>query len=347
MIALHASQPGSVSVFERRTMHYRHLILAAVCASGSYLWGAERTYTIANASAAQARSELALVVKAGLEIAVAQSGTDQRILTISGSEEELAAAEWLLRELDKPAPEAGEARRASAAFTMNGVSDGTITVFYLKGGRSTQQLQESATIIRSIADIRRVFTYNQTHAIAVRGTPGQIAAAEWIWRTLDDEPKAGAVEFSASLGSDNLLRAYHMPAEWSVQDLQEAAVVLRTTAELRRLFTYNRTRTIVTRGADSAIAATNWLASEIQRPASQALAVSEPFQMDDPRQEGVLRVFRIPARHDAAGLQGTAVDLRQQTQIRRIFTFNRPRMLVLRGTGVQIAEAGRILGAAQ
>jgi len=139
-------------------MHYRHLILAAVCASGSYLWGAERTYTIANASAAQARSELALVVKAGLEIAVAQSGTDQRILTISGSEEELAAAEWLLRELDKPAPEAGEARRASAAFTMNGVSDGTITVFYLKGGRSTQQLQESATIIRSIADIRRVFT---------------------------------------------------------------------------------------------------------------------------------------------------------------------------------------------
>jgi general secretion pathway protein D len=70
--------------------------------------------------------------------------------------------------------------------------DNVVRVFYVQNATSVQEFQEIATAVRSIADIRRVFTYNAQHAIVIRGTPDQIALAEKLIHDLD-KPKGEVV----------------------------------------------------------------------------------------------------------------------------------------------------------
>lgn len=324
--------------------------IAAFCVFTFSAAAADRTLSIRHASSTQSQYELATVVRSILEIQSVNVDTASRTLAISGTEGQMHAAEWLLAELDKPGSQPGDKPASSSVFHGDGLGEDGLRVFYLQGDRPVQQLQEAATVIRAVVEIRRLFTYNQVRGIAVRGTPAQLDAAAWVWRTLEnDSPSAGTEEFRTALTDGQpVLRAYRMPMEWSVQELQEAATLLRSIVEIRRLFTFSRTRTILTRGDEGSIAAASWIATETQRPASADLAVSEPFRMDDPHGEGLLRVFRLPAaKYDVAGLQRLATDVRGQTQIRRVFTLNGPRMIALRGTGEQIAQAERILAAAK
>jgi general secretion pathway protein D len=70
--------------------------------------------------------------------------------------------------------------------------DNVVRVFYVQNATSVQEFQEIATAVRSIAEIRRVFTYNAQHAIVMRGTPDQIALAEKLIHDLD-KPKGEVV----------------------------------------------------------------------------------------------------------------------------------------------------------
>ena len=70
--------------------------------------------------------------------------------------------------------------------------DNVVKVFYLKNVTSVQEFQEIVTAVRSITDIRRMFTYNAQNAIVVRGTPDQVALAEKLFHDLD-KPKSEVV----------------------------------------------------------------------------------------------------------------------------------------------------------
>jgi len=60
-----------------------------------------------------------------------------------------------------------------------------VRTFYLRNLTTPQELQEIATILRSVTDIRRVFTYNAQNIIMVRGTVDQVALAEKLVGDLD------------------------------------------------------------------------------------------------------------------------------------------------------------------
>jgi general secretion pathway protein D len=70
--------------------------------------------------------------------------------------------------------------------------DNVVRVFYVQNATSVQEFQEMATAVRSIAEIRRVFTYNAQRAIVLRGTPDQVALAEKLIHDLD-KPKGEVV----------------------------------------------------------------------------------------------------------------------------------------------------------
>jgi general secretion pathway protein D len=67
--------------------------------------------------------------------------------------------------------------------------DQVVKVFYLKNVSSAQELQEIATDVRSICDIRRLFTYNGQMALIVRAEADRVALAEKVIADLD-KPKA-------------------------------------------------------------------------------------------------------------------------------------------------------------
>jgi general secretion pathway protein D len=70
--------------------------------------------------------------------------------------------------------------------------DMVVKAFYIRNITTPQELQEIATVIRSVTDIRRVFTYNALGAIILRGTVDQVALAEKLVGDLD-KPKSEVV----------------------------------------------------------------------------------------------------------------------------------------------------------
>ena len=67
-----------------------------------------------------------------------------------------------------------------------------VKVFYIRNATTVQELQEIATTVRSIAEIRRAFTYNALNAIMVRDTADKVALAEKLISDID-KPKAEVV----------------------------------------------------------------------------------------------------------------------------------------------------------
>jgi general secretion pathway protein D len=70
--------------------------------------------------------------------------------------------------------------------------DMVVKTFYLRNLTTPQELQEVATILRSVTDIRRVFTYNAQNVIMVRGEVDKVALAEKLVADLD-KPKGEVV----------------------------------------------------------------------------------------------------------------------------------------------------------
>jgi general secretion pathway protein D len=70
--------------------------------------------------------------------------------------------------------------------------DDVVKVFYLTNTTSVQEFQEIATAIRTVAEIRRVFTYNAQRAMIVRDTADKVALAEKLVHDLD-KPKSEVV----------------------------------------------------------------------------------------------------------------------------------------------------------
>jgi len=70
--------------------------------------------------------------------------------------------------------------------------DNAVQVFYLTNLTTPQELQEISTVLRTVADIKKVFTYGTMNAIIARGTPDQILLAEKLVNDLD-KPKSEVV----------------------------------------------------------------------------------------------------------------------------------------------------------
>ncbi|HVP00004.1 MAG TPA: cohesin domain-containing protein [Bryobacteraceae bacterium] len=70
--------------------------------------------------------------------------------------------------------------------------DEVVRVFYVTNATSVQEFQEIATAIRTVAEIRRVFTYNAQKALIVRGSRDQVALTEKLIHDLD-KPKSEVV----------------------------------------------------------------------------------------------------------------------------------------------------------
>jgi general secretion pathway protein D len=70
--------------------------------------------------------------------------------------------------------------------------DDVVKVFYIRNATSVQEFQEIATAIRTVAEIRRVFTYNAQRAMIVRDTVDKVALAEKLVQDLD-KPKGEVV----------------------------------------------------------------------------------------------------------------------------------------------------------
>jgi general secretion pathway protein D len=63
--------------------------------------------------------------------------------------------------------------------------DEVVKVFYLKNPTSVQEFQEIVTGVRSVSDVRRMFTFNAQNAVMVRDTVDKVALVEKLFHDMD------------------------------------------------------------------------------------------------------------------------------------------------------------------
>ncbi len=190
-------------------------------------------------------------------------------ITLRGDTAQIALAEWLVKELDKPV---NQAARSSASYEYRPSSsvEDVVRIFYPAQTKTPQALQEMATDVRTISDIRRLFTYSATSALILRDTPARIALAEWLVTELDqpanEPPRTPAPhEYRPSGTVDDVVRVFFLAHTGAPQRLQEIATEVRTTAEIRRLFTYSAHNSLIARGTTAQITLADRLIAEKDR----------------------------------------------------------------------------------
>jgi hypothetical protein len=289
-----------------------------------------RVFYLKQTASTQDLMEVATVMRSLAEIRQLATDATQKTMTVTATPAQVEMAEWLFDELVSSGP--GRVYRVSDA------SDDVARVLHLPDRISVQDLQEEATAIRSIAAIRRMFTYNTPRVLAIRGIAGQIAIAEWMAARLM-EPSRRGHEYKVAGNENDRIRVMFMSSQTTPQDLQELAVLIRSLGDIRTVITCNTPKAIVVRGTADQAGLASWLFGELAKTASGV--TKREYRMAEGGE--VARVFYLAQSESPASVQETAVQVRTAAQVRRLFIYHSARALAMRATPIQLDQVEQLL----
>lgn len=247
-----------------------------------------------------------------------------------------------------PALTQAQNKAAYEGKALEGGAD-AVRVFYLTHGETLQDAQELVNLIRTTSDIQRGFPYATRNAIALRGTPEQIALAEWLFSRLDkpvdsQTAKASAYEFSQPSGAVDAVRVFYFTHDETAENLQQMINLIRVTADIQRIFSYDPRRSIALRGTPAQIALAEWLFTELDKVSPQTNK-AETYEHPAPSGHGdAVRLYFFTHNETQQDLQETIQLIRVTADIQRIFSYGPRRAIALRGTSAQIDLADWLFG---
>lgn len=316
----------------------------------------DRVFRLTHTATVQEFQEIANLVRTLAEIRDMSADNAQMTLAVHATAEQMGLAEWLVKQLDQPV--GGTIPTTSPEY--KGLSDtdeqrrpitnGVARIFYLPHTATVQEFQEIANAFRTVTEIRRVFTYNDGRAMAVRGTPVQMGMAEWLVTELNQNlpgQSSGQKQSSSAgeyrVGDDDVMRVLYVANAKTAQDFQEIATLVRTTAEIRRMFTVNTLRAVLIRSTPDQMAMAEWLLGQLDKPASAQQTQSSGEYRVPGAADDVVRVYFVANAKSVQDFQAIANAVRTATEIRRVFTYNAERALAVRGTVNQLALAENLI----
>jgi hypothetical protein len=238
--------------------------------------GVARVFYPSHIGTPQTLQEMINALRSITELQRVVAYNNLKAIVLRGTAEQVAAAEWLIGGLDKPAGvqpvSSPGGNPAVIAYTF---SDPTIDVrippryrapavrvFYLTHTPTPQGVQEMVNAVRSITELQRVVAYNGTMAIVLRGSADQAAMAEWLINALDKP--AGSVSPSPQ-GQTPATNQYQMsetsdvarvfyPHTATPQELQELVNEVRSTTHIQRATSCNTPGALALRGTVGQVA---------------------------------------------------------------------------------------------
>jgi hypothetical protein len=137
-----------------------------------------RVYYVPYTTTVQEFQEVATLIRTMGEIRRVFTYNARQAMVMRGTADQLALAGWLNAELGKSAVPNPAASRTYTYPSLDRDGERLVRVFYLKDMPTVTAFQLAVTQIRMATKMRRVFTYNASKAVAVRGTAEQLAMAE-------------------------------------------------------------------------------------------------------------------------------------------------------------------------
>ena len=139
----------------------------------------DRVFHLTQNETARDLQEMATTLRSVVDIRQVASDDTSRTVTVAGTAAQMSMAEWLIHELDVPAPTSQPHR-----FVVPGMSNDVVRVYFTHAA-TPQALQEIVTTIRSVADVQRIFVYNSLRATVLRGTAAEVGLTDWLMQKLD------------------------------------------------------------------------------------------------------------------------------------------------------------------
>ncbi len=139
-----------------------------------------RVVYFAHAGTPQGQQEIVNAVRVIPELTRVFPVMGKGALAIAGPAAPVSLAEWLFTQLDRSGPEA--AAKASAVQEVRSAAD-VAQVFFLPASVDSQSFHDVVTSIRTATSPARVFPCTSSDAVALRGTPEQLAQAASILRS--------------------------------------------------------------------------------------------------------------------------------------------------------------------
>lgn len=308
----------------------------------------DRTFYFTHTESVQDIQEISTLIRAIGELPQASVDTAQRTLSVQGTATQVALAQWLFSELDK-APVQQNQDQTTHEYRAPG-SDDVVRVFYVPYAATALEFQEIAVLVRSIAQIRRVFTYNAPRALTMRGTADQAALAAWLINNLNVSAtqRAAAHEYRMPGASDDVVRVFYLTNPGTVQEFQEIATVVRNIGDIRYFFTYNGPKAVAVRGTREQMGLAEWLLHELDKPASGTIVAQQAqdqaaHEYRVSEREGVVHVYYLTDIASVEHFHEIVTSVRKTSNMRYTFTYDSPRAVAVRGTAEQVALADRLI----
>jgi hypothetical protein len=298
----------------------------APSATGKYHFTTAQTPQSLNEAATLIRSVASIT-----QVSVDESGAT---LGFSGSAEATDFAAWILPRIDKTAIDANivqEFRMAKDVGRLN----------FLRNLSKPQEVQELLTVLRTVADVQRIYSFTPNHAIAMRGDDWTVSFAEWIIEQIDqplqEKPEASTREYTVGgpdfRGMGHGARINFLSSLTSPQRTQELLTVLRTVGDVQKVFSFSSRHTLILRAGDTDLNRAEWIIQQLDQPGKQP-AGNRTFAA--PTGDDMTRMFPL-GNATPQWIQGAITSLRSEHRIKKIFPITAPANLVVRGTADQIA----------
>jgi hypothetical protein len=293
---------------------------------GSYKFTAPQT--------PQGMEELATMVRNAASVPQVSVETSTATLTFSGPPDAVNFAEWILPQVDKTAGDSGlhEYKLPSGDIGRIG---------FLSNVPTAQNVQELMTIVRTVADVRWIQILASNRAIVLRGPEWQIAFAAWIIGQLDQplQQRSDPTSRAFTVGGPDYrtlghgARLMYLASMTSPQQTQQVLSVLRSVADVQKVFSYTATHALVFRAGDVDLKRAEWLIQQLDATAGHPPGTTT---FTDPAADDVTREFYL-GNTDAHWIQSAVTSLRTELKVKKIFFTTAPANIVVRGTTNEIA----------
>jgi hypothetical protein len=283
----------------------------------------------------QQMQEILVTIRATTDIGQLSMDADKKTLSVTAAAGPLDMAAWIVKELDQPRQPAGP-----QIYRPPATSDDVVRIFFLAHPATVQQLQEIATNVRSIVDMRRLFINTTLKAMTVRGTDRQVSMAAWLINQLDQPvgtPSPAPNQYK--LPGDDVARVFNLTNPRVPQETQNMVTLIRSVADVQRIFIYNARKTVALRGRAEQIALSEWLITLLDRTAP--IAGTNEYKLTT-GPDNLVRVFYLP-QSQPAQIQKVTAEIRQTARIQRFFPYEPLGAVAVRGTVGQVATAEKLI----
>ena len=223
--------------------------------------------------------EILTVLRTVVDVQKVYNYTGLCDLVVRGPAAQLAFTQYLVSSLDvKPG---SVTTSAEFQYQPQGEPATVARVFYLASPSTPQHIQEILTNLRTVVQIQKVFNYTAVNALAIRATPAELAASEFLIQSLDipAAPNTGEAanirEFNMpATGKDgaSVIHVHYLAKALTPQQIQEMLGVVRTVLGIQKTFNNSTPPALTVRGSADQVAKADQLIQQANKPLQTATA---------------------------------------------------------------------------